>query len=300
MCPYCKKAAKTVRFGRYVRRSDGKKCQRYRCSSCLKTFSETHFSIEFRLRKRLINQAVFRSLCSGVSQRRCAILFGIHRDGVARRLMRFGACAKHNLEAFRTTRPKVSRLDIDELETFEHTKCKPITAAIAVEDKSRQILALSVGKIPAKGHLAAIARKKYGPRPCERRACLEKVFQALKPCLAPRGLIKSDQSYAYPPFIKKHLPLWSHESTPGRRGCIVGQGELKEGKWDPLFSLNHTYAMIRDGLKRLSRRTWCTTKRIECLEHSLFLYAWFHNLLLKSKRKQDLNLIWIKTSKALS
>ena len=178
------------------------------------------------------------------------------------------------------------------METFEHTKCKPITAAIAVEDKTRKILAIAVGKIPAKGKLVHIARKKYGPRPCERSKCLTKFFKDLKPCLAPTGLVKTDQSKAYPPYIRAYLPTWTHAATPGRRGCVVGQGELKEGVWDPLFSLNHSYAMFRDGLKRLARRTWCTTKKIEYLELALHMYAWFHNLYVESKHKHHLKLEW--------
>ncbi len=293
VCPHCKNPKNIAKNGTYTRPSDGKKCQRYRCKSCQKTFSETHFGIDYRLRKRYLNQNAFRSLCSGVSQRRLAIILGVRRAAIARRLIRFGKCAQHNLEAYRRDREKVSCFNFDELETFEHTKCKPITAAIAVEDKTRKVLALAVGKIPAKGTLVQLARKKYGPRPCERRKCLKVLFQDLEICLAPKGLVKTDQSKAYPPFIRTHLQDWVHEATPGRRGCIVGQGELKEGGWDPLFSLNHTYAMFRDGLKRLARRTWCTTKKIEKLTLALYMYAWFHNLYLDSKNRKQLKLTWI-------
>ncbi len=45
-------------------------------------------------------------------------------------------------------------------------------------------------------------------------------------------------------LIKAILDPSSHQRFKGRRGCIVGQGELKVGGFDPLFSLNHTYAMI--------------------------------------------------------
>ncbi len=293
VCPFCVKSKKIKKNGSYIRSSDGKRCQRFRCLECCRTFSETHFGIEYRLRKRYLNQAVFRSLCSGVSQRRCAIILGVQRAAIARRLLRFGKCSEHNLEVYRKSREKVKKLNFDELETFEHTKCKPLTAAIAVEDKSRKILAIAVGRIPAKGPLASLSRKKYGPRPCERKRCLESIFTQLKMCLASKGLVKTDKSKAYPPFIRKYLAGWSHEVTPGRRGCVVGQGELKEGGWDPLFYLNHTYAMIRDGLKRLARRTWCTTKNPKRLLSALYMYAWFHNLYLESKDKKHLSLCWI-------
>ncbi len=293
VCPYCKSQGNIGKHGTYIRSSDGKKCRRFRCRACRKTFSETHFGIDYRLRKRYLNQYVFRSLCSGVSQRRLAIILGVTRAVIARRLIRFGRCAQHNLEVYRRDREKVIKLNFDELETFEHTKCKPITAAIAVEDKTRKVLAIAVGRIPAKGPLVHLARKKYGPRPCERRKVLTALFQDLKTCVGSVGLVKTDQSKAYPPFIRAHLPAWTHEATPGRRGCIVGQGELKEGGWDPLFSLNHTYAMFRDGLKRLARRTWCTTKKIENLTLALYMYAWFHNLYLDSKKRTRLKLEWI-------
>ena len=57
----------------------------------------------------------------------------------------------------------------------------------------------------------------------------------------------------------------------------MGQGELKKLKYDPIFSLNHTCAMIRDNIKRLSRKTWCTTKRMPQLQINLELYALEHN-----------------------
>lgn len=62
-----------------------------------------------------------------------------------------------------------------------------------------------------------------------------------------------------------------------RRGCVVGQCELKRGGFDPLFSLNHTATMLRDHIKRLARRTWCTPKRLERLQHFLDMYAFYHN-----------------------
>ena len=40
------------------------------------------------------------------------------------------------------------------METFEHTKLKPLTIPMAVEQGTRRILAVDVGKIAAKGHLA--------------------------------------------------------------------------------------------------------------------------------------------------
>jgi hypothetical protein len=63
----------------------------------------------------------------------------------------------------------------------------------------------------------------------------------------------------------------------------VGQGELKRGGFDLLFALNHSCAMVRDNLKRLSRRTWCTTKRPDRLQCLLNLYICAHNAMIDQK-----------------
>ncbi|MCB0350947.1 MAG: transposase, partial [Bdellovibrionales bacterium] len=68
-----------------------------------------------------------------------------------------------------------------------------------------------------------------------------------------------------------------HLTTPGQRGCVAGQGELKKVAFDPLFSINHTFAMCRANINRLLRRTWCTTKRPDRLVAHLDLYVNFHN-----------------------
>lgn len=285
MCPFCHKEDKQIKKGFYLRDSDQKKLQRHQCKHCLKVYSEQHFGIDYRLRLREINQAVFFSLCSGMSQRRCAAQFQTKPATIARRVERFGKICKENLEAYRCSRPKASQIQIDEMESFEHTKCKPVTIPIAVEEKTRKILALRVGQIAAKGPLAAIARKKYGYRRCERSRCLKEVLGELKSCAADVLTIKSDESQHYPKLIKEFFPSSIHKAYKGRRGCVVGQGELKRGGFDPIFTLNHSYAMIRDNVKRLSRRTWCTSKLKAKLELFLYIYAWFHNLWLDRKVK---------------
>ncbi len=292
MCPFCHSERELSKNGSYVRPSDGCRLRRFRCRDCRKTFSETHFSIHYRLRKRRLNQAVFRFLSSGVSQRRCAFLVGVMPRAIARRVDRFGRCSAHNLDVYRKNRTKTKTILIDEMESFEHTKCKPLTIPIAVEDKTRKILSLAVGKIAAKGHLAQISRRKYGPRLCERKKVLERVFSELKDCADKEVLFKSDESQHYPAPIQEHFPKSRHQRYKGRAPARIGQGELKKGGRDPLFYLNHTYAMFRDNLKTLARRTWCTCKRVDRLESLMFIYANFHNLWLERKKRKP-ELSWL-------
>lgn len=282
-CPTC--LNQTAKRGFYTRPADGRRIQRYQCQACKKGFSRQTLSHDYRLRLRRPNQVIFRLICSGLSQRRCALIVGVKPEAISRRVTLFGLASQRNLDHYRHTRQKVSKLLIDELETFEHTKCKPLTVPIAVESGSRKILSLDVGQIAAKGHLAEISRKKYGYRRCERTKVLNSVFKDLKKCCVKDVTIQSDQSHHYPKKIRQHFPAASHLTCKGRRGCTVGQGELKRGGFDPLFTLNHSYAMFRDNLKTLARRTWCTVKRPDGLRSLLYMYAWFHNLYLEDPKR---------------
>ena len=282
-CPSCKTVKRVIKRGFYTRKSDGKIIQKFSCNTCSLYFSAQTYEPDYRLRKRYINQSVFRMLCKGVSQRACALILRVRPAAIARRLKLFSNVAKRNLEKYRK-QIKVSEIMFDEMESFEHSKCKPVTIPIAVEKHSRKILAVATGQIAAKGHLAAISRKKYGPRTCERKQSLEKLCKQIKECINEKTEFHCDKNPSYKSLIQKRFPGNSIQQYKGRKGCIVGQGELKEGSIDPLFDLNHSFAMIRDNVKRLTRRTWCTTKKKENLELFVNMYAWFHKLYLDKEK----------------
>jgi hypothetical protein len=175
-------------------------------------------------------------------------------------------------------------LHFDEMESFEGSKCLPLSIPLAVHPKSRKILGFRVASMPANGPLASISLKKYGKREDRRPEAAFNLFQEIAPLLSTTVKITSDQNPKYPAWIKPHFPGASHRAVKGKRGCVVGQGELKRVVFDPLFSLNHTCAMIRANVNRLFRRTWCTTKRPDRLEAHLELYVQFHNSVLIQPR----------------
>jgi hypothetical protein len=256
--------------------------QRYRCQGCLKSFSG--FDCNFGQKKRHLNPVILKSLTAGYSQRRLAFDLNINRKTVVRKFLLLGQRAIEALSRLNLCYEKVTCMQFDDLETSVHTKCKPVSVTLAVEQGSRRILGFRVSEMPAKGKLAKLARKKYGPRKDERPQSRESLFTELKPLLAPDAMIKSDMNPHYVPHVKHHFPGHLHKTFKGRRGCVVGQGELKSGRFDPLFSLNHTCAMLRANINRLFRRTWCTTKLKERLAMHIALYAINHNLRLITKR----------------
>ena len=287
LCPYCLKqdpisATQTlvVRAGYFKRKSDCRFIQRFRCRKCRRYFSNATGRPAFGQNKRQINNRLSRYLCSSVSLRRAAILLNVSRTTIDRKFRFLGEQARIKLRESNLKHPPVEVVEFDDQETFEHTKCKPLSISLAVDARTRRILGFEVSKMPANGPLANIAKKKYGHRKDERRLGRARLFQTLAPLVQANAKFKSDQNPHYPPDVRRAFPHAVHETHKGRRSAIVGQGELKKIGFDPLFSLNHTCAMTRANMNRLARKTWCTTKLPERLADHFAIYAVFHNLQL--------------------
>ena len=270
-----------VRHGYFQARYQTRPLRRYRCKQCGKTFSAATFNPCFKQKKRYLNPKIKRMLCSSNSQRRIAKILKCTKNTVARKFHFLAQQARGEFEGSFALEDYLE-VQFDEMETFEHTNAKPLSISLMV-NRERKILGFQVAKFrPKTKRLAIISEKKYGRRPDERREKLEKLYEKIlkkNPQFNP-ATIKSDMCPFYPKVVKKYFPRTKHETFKGRRAAVVGQGELKEKGFDPLFSLNHTCAMIRYGMSRLVRKTWCTTKKISALEDHLYIYASFHNQVL--------------------
>ena len=273
-----------VRKGFFRRTSDSRLIARFSCQICGKSFSRASLSRCFRQKRRNLNFPIEQLLVSGVSQRRIARLLGISRTTVERKFLFLAASAarrhRESLKRLRSGGTPIRSVQFDEMESFEKSKCLPVSIPLVVSASSRKILGFRVCSMPAKGPLAKTARRKYGPRKDERPQAAKILFTRLQRRLDPQVEILSDLNPRYPTWIRSHWPRAQHEGVKGRRGCVVGQGELKRGGWDPLFSLNHSAAMLRANINRLFRRTWCTTKLRKRLAAHIWLYVDYHNRVL--------------------
>lgn len=281
-CPCSpKKEVRFVLHGVFYRRSDSQLVRRFRCVKCKRTCSSATFHACYRQKKRRKNEFLYRLLCSGVSQRRSARLLHVHRTTVVRKFRFLAEQCRMRQIKYRASfsAPQIQEVVFDEMETFEHTKLKPVSIALAVTP-SREILSTQVAQMPCKGQLAAKSRKKYGPRFDYRPRALRNLLLELRPIVKEDALFKSDKSPFYPKPLASIFPRAKHLTTKGGRAAVVGQGELKKLGFDPLFSLNHTAAMLRANLNRLFRRTWCTSKNLRGIRDHVALYTCYHNEVL--------------------
>ncbi|MEC8677692.1 MAG: transposase [Candidatus Margulisiibacteriota bacterium] len=263
--------------GVYKRSSDGQVIKRYCCKVCKSTFSAATLSPLKWQKKRHINHPLMELLSNNVNLYAAARILRVNPKTVAKKLRFLGSiCQEMNLNNCRNY-AQINDIQFDELQTIEHTKLKPLSVAVAVSKRERKILGFQVSSMPATGHLAKISRKKYGKRPDDRLKGIRQLFDHLSRQLSADISISSDECPFYKGVVKKYFPSATYTQYLGKKGCIAGQGELKKTVFDPIFTINHTFAMMRANISRLIRKTWNTTKKVKGLIDHLNIYVWMHN-----------------------
>ncbi len=269
------------RRGTFTRACDGRAVQRFQCKRCKRTFSTQTFRVDYRLRKPALDRGVFLLLISKVTQRQGARDLKCDRGAIARRLERFGkhcrAFHERVLHERGQSRPWQGRFLLDELETYEHNRrLKPLTVPALVHKPSHCILHAAVGTLPSRKPLSPANQKKLeqlelveGRRRSESRAKVAECFEVLQGICPTTGIVtvNTDQKHTYRALLKQAFgDRLVHETTNSKE---------PRSYWNPLFVVNHTFAMLRDGLSRLVRRNWAVSKQREKLEWHLWVYiAW--------------------------
>ena len=273
------KSDKIIKNGHYFRANDSRKVQRFKCSSCTKQFSTSTGTLEFGQKKRRVNYLLLKLFASKVSQRRAALIVGVNKVTVARKFDYWSkkAAMKNKRFSKKLRSHKASHIQFDDLITKEKTKLKPLSVTVVSDVERRFILAAKVCQIASFGHLAQISKRKYGYRRSYHRENLETVFESLKTVVSPYALIESDEHKNYSRVVESYFPLSQYNQYKSEKGCIAGQGELKKTAFDPLNSINHTLAMLRDGISTMVRRSWCTTQDPVKLQGHLEIFTYYYN-----------------------
>lgn len=271
--------------GVYLRKVDGRAVRRFKCQSCGKCFSEQTFSPSYRLRRLDLFESLRSRLMCSSSQRRAALMLKATARTIARFIPILARIDGAWQERFLAKLGPVETIVFDEMMSYEHTRLKPLSLPIAVCERTQAILVMGVAQIPASGLLAEKSLKKYGFREDHSHMVRSSLLESLAKTSGDAGSLKSDAHQSYGEEVKQAFPKRFHEVFLSRRGCVVGYGELKRTGFDPIFMINHACAMVRDSIARLKRRTWCTTKKPERLQHLLAIYIRFHNEVLLPVRK---------------
>lgn len=172
---------------------------------------------------------------------------------------------------------KTDKIVFDEMETYEHTKLKPLSVPLAVCGRTGKILDIGVAEMNCKGHLAKRSQQLYGFRKDDRMKVGADILKTVKYAVGENTknvTVYTDAKPAYSTLVKGVMPKARHVAQVAGR---QEQENKPKDAWNDLWWLNHTAARIRADLSRMSRKTWVTTKKPKELWRHLYLFIAFVN-----------------------
>ena len=293
-CPHHTDGAKGfyTRKGSYRTKHDHQLVRRYRCKECRRWFNSRTFSPTAGQHKPDVNGQIMDLICSGVTMRRAARIVGVAKKTIERKVRWLADQSRKAHDRFLADPPeRTSYIQMDEMETYEHAKLKPLSIALAVRYKTGRILGAKIATMNCHGKMAPISRKFYGVR-LDTRADAFKAVLGNVAKVAKAGItVATDGKDAYVPMIRKVVPGAIHAihvrpkrprettaaptSVPNPPSAPGSAPPTKP--WDPLYRLNQTAAKLRADISRLARKTWSASKCAAGLDDHLAIYVAFNN-----------------------
>jgi hypothetical protein len=215
--------------------------------------------------------------------RQSARMIGCRRRTIAHRLALLGDhCRKFHeakLERARNAGGIRGVFQLDELETFEHSRrLKPVTVPVLIERKTYFVMHAACAPMAARGGLTPAWRRKKealeaidGKRRSGSVAVVRECFDRLASLHRPAEpvVVATDCKKSYASNLRRifgeRLRHSQHSSKAARN------------YENPLFPINLSFAMLRDGVSRLVRRNWAAAKLREKLALHLWIWIAYRN-----------------------
>ena len=253
---------------------------RFQCKTCGRGFSRQTFRADYRDHRPDLNQRLFVSIASGVGLRQTARNLGLSLRCTE---LKFRKVARHlrdlNLN-LRGPLPKDSRLQFDELETYEGRRnSRPLSVPVLIDRETRFLIWAEAAPIRPHGRMSEARKRaikedeaRFGPRKDESRAAIARTLEhgaALVKHL-PMVELETDEKSTYPGLAKSAFGA-------ERLVHLTTNSQLARMTWNPLFPINHTEAMLRDLSGRLRRESWLVSKQRRFLDLGLQVHMAYRN-----------------------
>jgi hypothetical protein len=164
------------------------------------------------------------------------------------------------------------------METFEtDRRLFPVTVPVLIERNSYFVIHAESADLPARGNMGDFhkTRKKayeaiHGKRKSGSRKAVANTLRKLKRVVDGSICFQSDKKSTYRSLLNKLYPetvdtiQFSKSSEPRIPGSL-------------LFPINQTLAMMRDGMSRLVRRSWCHAKKRRSIDAHFWIWAAWRN-----------------------
>lgn len=274
------------KFGFYVRKSDGRRVQRFRCDTCRRTFSTQTFSPTYWLKRPDLLRPVFWRLvgCSGFRQ--IAREFDISPQTVLGLSARLG---RHCLLYFQQHRPRriPEAVAFDSFQSFEYSQDHPTLYHFVTGQASHFTYGFTESELRRSGTMTEEQKERRARieaalgRPDPRST--EKEVEAVLRIVAPEEQaleLHSDEHKAYPRAIRRVRHLTVTQRTISSRAARTAH--------NPLFPVNLLDLLIRHSGANHKRETIAHSKRRQgaCDRHWIFL-VWRNWMKSFSEQRRD-------------
>ena len=270
-----------VRFGFYKPDCRPHPVQRYRCKTCLRTFSRQTFRADFRDRKPYLNAALFGLITSGVGIRQSARLVGLSLHCAELKLRKLGRHLRRLNLNLRDELGADASFHFDELETYEERRnARPLSVPVLIESKTRYVVWAESAPIRPRGPMTANRLKaiqesenRHGIRKDTSRRSVRRTL--LRGAALAQGaesvVLQTDEKPSYPGIARRVFGT-------RRLQHVKTNSKVVRTTWNPLFAINHEEAVMRDLMGRLRRESWLVSKKRRFLDLALHFHMAYRNL----------------------
>ena len=252
---------------------------RFTCKFCERSFSRQTFRADYRDHYPHLNARLYELLSNGMGLRQSARILGLSLQGLQDKFRKIARHLWHVHRNLTSAFPEGVEFQLDEMETFETSRNRPLTLPILIETSSMFIVAAECASIRRSGRKSRAQEKaleedekRFGRRKDRSRPAIRRVMQAAaRHCAGlARVRLRTDQKKAYPPLAR---------AVFGADRLIHRQfsSKLRRDTMNPLFRINHMNAMSRYLKGRLRRRTWLVSKIGKFLDAQLAYFITFMN-----------------------
>ena len=167
----------------------------------------------------------------------------------------------------------MAHCQFDEMLTFEHTRLKPISIALAVQKPDSKLISIQVAQSHYQGVLSSVAIRKYGLREDQSPVARSRVLTTLQSQITGSCTLVTDAKPVYRTEVASHVPGATLVQIKNRGSRLQRLLKAKRRNLkDPMFELNLVAAKIRHDLSRMARKVWVTTKCQDRLQKHLMLF----------------------------
>jgi transposase-like protein len=289
------------RFGFYTRRGDARRVQRFRCTTCHRTFSQQSFACSYYAKLPRIGPFVAACLNGGSAHRQIARTLGCAASTITRLSAKLGRHAlllqAHALDQLGSIREPVVT---DHFESFVYSQLDALGIATGVGHHSWFLYTVDPAPHRRGGRLTPAQRLRLarrGPRKPPRRSVVRsfsRTLDVLIDRLSPgdRLVVISDEHPAYRRAVARHPAasriLHRVYPNPPRGPKGSPRSALARARDAAMFPVDQLHTLLRHTCAHHRRETIAFGRRINAtMERAYLTVVWRNFVKWRSERKPD-------------